>query len=214
DYATGRRTQQLQADTGSYASFATVFKDVLYSVRRGGGLVLSLPDGQELFRFDEPSRSTSAPIVVDGKLIYSGSSGVRVRDARTGELIWQKSVLNAGYRNAVPVVWNDQLVINGTDLILVDLQTGQTRRTVPCGRDAVRFHRSRRQALGGSSTPVVAGQLAWFGHDDTSLRAITHTGEVAWEFRLGTPVKTAPVATGNLILVHDFAGNLWCFAGN
>ena len=213
DYATGQQTQQLAADTGYYASFATVSDDLLYSVRRGGGVALSLPDGQEKFRFDEPSRSTSAPIVVDGKLIYSGSSGVRVRDAGTGELIWQKSVLNAGYGNAVPVVWDDQLIINGTDLILVDLQTGQTRKTVPCGRDADRFHRSRRQALGGSSTPLIAGDLAWFGHDDTSLRAITRTGEVVWEFRLGTPVKTAPAATGNLILVHDFSGNLWCFAG-
>ena len=40
---------------------------------------------------------------------------------------------------------------------------------------------------------------------------ISRDGQVVWEHRLGTPVKTAPTATGHLLLVHDFAGNLWCF---
>ena len=61
--------------------------------------------------------------------------------------------------------------------------------------------------------PIVAGNITWFGHDDTSVRGITRDGKVIWEHRLGTPIKTAPVVTGNLLLVHDFAGNLWCFEG-
>jgi hypothetical protein len=60
---------------------------------------------------------------------------------------------------------------------------------------------------------MVAGDLAFFGHDDTSVRAVNSEGTVAWEHRLGTPIKTAPLVTGNLLLVHDFAGNLWCFSG-
>jgi hypothetical protein len=51
-------------------------------------------------------------------------------------------------------------------------------------------------------------RAAWFGHDDTSLRGITREGKVIWEHRLGTPIKTAPAVTGNLLLAHDFAGNL------
>lgn len=82
-----------------------------------------------------------------------------------------------------------------------------------CGREADRFLRSRRQSMAGSSTPIIAGDLAWFGHDDTSVRAINRAGDVVWEYRLGTPIKTAPAITGNLLLVHDYAGNLWCFAG-
>lgn len=213
DYATGKRLAILSGDTGYYASFATVFDDVMYSVRRGSGSALRLPMGEEVYRFDETSRSTSAPIVVDGKLVYNGSSGVRVRDAANGDLIWQKGVANAGYQNAVPVVWDDRVLVNGTDLVILDLKTGETLHTVKCGREPDRFHRSRRQALAGSSTPIVAGNIAWFGHDDTSLRGITRDGQVIWEHRLGTPVKTAPVVSGNLVLVHDFAGNLWCFAG-
>ena len=29
---------------------------------------------------------------------------------------------------------------------------------------------------------------------------------------MGTPVNTSPVVSGNLLFVHDYAGNLWCFA--
>jgi outer membrane protein assembly factor BamB len=214
DYATGERLATLEGNTGYYASFATVFDDVMYSVRRGGGSALRLPGGEEVWKIDETSRSTSAPIVVDGKLIYNGSSGLRVRDAKTGDLIWQKGIANAGYQNAIPVVWDNRILVNGTDLVILDLETGRTLHTVECGREADRFHRSRRQAMAGGSTPIVAGNLAWFGHDDTSLRGITRDGEVVWDYRLGTPVKTAPVVSGHLLLVHDFAGNMWCFAGN
>ena len=48
DFKTGKELSQLQGDVGYYASFATVFDDVMYSVRRGGG---------------------STPVVVNGKLI-------------------------------------------------------------------------------------------------------------------------------------------------
>jgi outer membrane protein assembly factor BamB len=212
DYSTGEQKKSLEADVGYYASFATVFDDVMYCVRRGGGVALKLPQGEPLWKIDESSRATSAPIVVDGKLIYSGSSGIRVRDASTGNLIWQAVFIGAGYRIAVPVVWDDLLLVNGEDFRALDLKTGETLWTVDCAVEAGRFLRSRRQAMAGSSTPIVAGDLAWFGHDDTSIRAVNCDGDVAWEHIVGTPVKTAPVITGNLLLIHDFAGNLWCFA--
>ena len=210
-YTDGAELAAIPGDVGYYASFATVFDDVMYSVRRGGGDAIHLPHGQEMYQFEEPSRSTSAPIVVDGKLIYNGSSGIRVRDAATGKLMWQKGTGNAGYQNAIPVVWDDQILVNGTHLQIFDLATGQTRKTVMCGQEADRFLRSRRQTMAGSSTPIVSGDYAFFGHDDTSLRAINRAGDVVWEHRLGTPIKTAPAISGNKLFVHDYAGNLWCF---
>ena len=150
---------------------------------------------------------------MDGKLIYGGSSGIRVRDASTGSLIWQVGLASAGYQNAVPVVWDDQVLVNGEDFRALDLKTGETRWTIDCACEADRFLRSRRQAMAGSSTPIIAGDLAWFGHDDTSIRAVNRDGDVVWEHVVGTPIKTAAIITGNLLLVHDYAGNLWCFAG-
>ena len=152
-------------------------------------------------------------IIVDGKLIYGGSSGIRVRDVETGKLIWQAGHGNAGYQNAIPVVWDDILIANGEHLRAFNLSTGKEVWRVLCAQDAERFQRSRRQSMAGSSTPVIAGDLAWFGHDDGSVRAVDKNGNVAWERRVGVPIKTSPVVTGNLVLVHDFAGNPWCFAG-
>ncbi len=211
EFATGTQLSQLAGDVGYYASFATVFDDVMYSVRRGGGNAIHLQDGREIYRFEETSRSTSAPIVVDGKLIYNGSSGIRVREASTGKLIWQKGTANAGYQNAIPVVWGDQILVNGTNPQIFDLATGEIRKTIKCAQEADRFFRSHRQAMAGSSTPIVAGNHAFFGHDDTSIRAINRAGDVVWEHRLGTPIKTAPAVSGNKLFAHDFAGNLWCF---
>ena len=131
----------------------------------------------------------------------------------TGDLVWRTPFANAGYQNPIPVVWDDQLLVNGTNFRSLELATGKVLWQVNCGREADRFLRSRRQAIGGSSTPLIAGDYAFFGHDDTSLRAVDRGGELKWEFRVGTPIKAAPTASGNMVFVHDFAGNLWCFVG-
>ena len=53
--------------------------------------------------------------------------------------------------------------------------------------------------------------MAYYGHDDTFVRAINRGREVVWEYVVGTPVKTSPVVTGNLLFVYDLAGYLWCW---
>ncbi len=212
DPATGKQFAEIKGDVGYYAAFATVSDDVMYCARRGGALALRLPSGQPIWSVEEKARSTSAGIVVGGRYVHAVSGGVKARNAATGEPIWQAAVPNVGYLNPIPVVWDDLVLVNGTDLVAVDLTTGQRRWSVECARDPNRFERSRRQAIGGSSTPIVAGDLAYFGHDDTSIRAVRRDGRVVWEHRLGTPIKTAPAVSGNLLFVHDYAGNLWCFA--
>jgi outer membrane protein assembly factor BamB len=213
DFRTGENVSEIKADVGYYASFANASGDVLFAARRGRAEANRLPGGESLWQEPETSRSTSAPIVTDGKLIYSGSSGIRVREAETGKIIWQAGHGNNGYQNAIPVVWDNLLIANGEHLRALDFSTGKEVWRVLCAQDVERFKRSRRQTMAGSSSPVIAGDLAWFGHDDGSLRAVGKDGEVVWEYRVGVPIKTSPVVTGNLVLVHDFAGNLWCFAG-
>ena len=116
------------------------------------------------------------------------------------------------YVNAIPVVWDDLVLANGPDFLALDLETGIERWRVVCAEDSKRFEHSQRQVVGGLSSPIVAGDLAFFGHDDTSVRAVNQQGKVIWEYRLGTPIQTAPAVSGNLLFIHDHAGNLWCFA--
>ncbi|MBM4079689.1 MAG: hypothetical protein FJ278_08310, partial [Planctomycetes bacterium] len=212
DYASGKQLSQIKGNVGYYAAFATAFGDVMYCALRGGRMALKLPTDEPVWKGEETARSTSAGIVVNGKLFYTAGAAVKALDAATGAQLWQASVSNAGYQQPIPIVWDDLVLVNGTNFAAVDLATGKARWTVASSRDPDRFERSQRQVLAGSSTPLVAGALAYFGHDDTSVRAVNKDGKVVWEHRLGTPIKTAPAASGNLLFVHDYAGNLWCFA--
>ncbi len=214
NYDTGQDLATLPADVGSYSSFAAIDGGIMYCVRRGKATAMTFPGGEVKWELEETSRSTSPPVVAGGKLLYSSSGYMTARDAGTGEILWRVGHAHAGYQNAIPAVWDNQVLVNGTNFRSLDLETGKENWLVPCGQEMDRFVRSRRQAIGGSSSPIVAGDLAFFGHDDTSVRAVNSDGTLAWEHRLGTPIKTAPLVTGNLLLVHDFAGNLWCFSGD
>mgnify|MGYP001361007070 CR=1 FL=1 len=213
DFDSGQEKATLPADVGSYSSFAAIDGGIMYCVRRGKATAMTFPGGEVKWELEETSRSTSPPVVVGGKLLYSSSGYMTARDAATGEILWRVGHAHAGYQNAIPAVWDNQVLVNGTNFRSLDLETGKENWLVPCGQEMDRFVRSRRQAIGGSSSPIIAGDLAFFGHDDTSVRAVNSNGKVVWEHRLGTPIKTAPLVTGNLLLVHDFAGNLWCFSG-
>ncbi|MEE3195035.1 MAG: PQQ-binding-like beta-propeller repeat protein [Candidatus Poribacteria bacterium] len=94
----------------------------------------------------------------------------------------------------------------------IDLITSEIRWEVACAQDASRFERSQRQTIAGSSTLIVAEDYAYFDHDDTSIRTVNNQIHLVWTYRLGTPIKIAPVVCGNLLFAHDYSGNLWCFA--
>ena len=212
DYTSGEQRVRLDGHIGYYSAFAAVHDDVMYCARRYGNVALRLPSGEVKWRVEEKSRSTSAGIVVDDKFIFTSSNGLRALSASTGEEVWRAGWSNAGFQNPAPVAWGDLILANGTRLTGHDLKTGQVRFTIQHAKDRQRFRRSQRQSMGSFSTPFVAGDFAYYGHDDTSVRAIDRQGEVVWEFVVGTPIKTWPAVSGNLLFVHDFAGNLWCFA--
>ncbi len=211
DDKTGSTLAELKGDAGYYSSFPTVFDGVMYTASRAGVAAIEIEGNKRLWKQVERARSTSACVVVDGKLLYATGAGITVRDATTGKQLWHASVPGAGNQRPIPVVWDQRVLVNGTDLIALDLATGESIWSVPCGREAGRFLRSQRQALAGSSSPIIAGDLAYFGHDDTSIRAVNREGKVVWEYRVGTPIKTSPTVSGNLLFVYDYAGNLWCF---
>jgi outer membrane protein assembly factor BamB len=142
---------------------------------------------------------------------------VRAIDAASGKIVWETALRNPGTNfmdssHSTPAAWDDLLVVNGAEPMGLDAATGKERWSLKYAQDPERYERSQRQLLGGSSGPIVAGSRAFFGHDDTSLRAVDKSGRVVWEYRLGTAVNTSPTVSGNLLFVHDYVGNLWAFA--
>lgn len=148
DYETGETIAEFPVDVGHYAAFATVHKEVMFAVRRGRADAIRVPSGEAVWQAEETSRSISAPIVIGEKLIYSGSSGLRARNVKTGELLWQAGHGNAGYQNAIPVVWDDVLLANGEHPRVFDLETGEPGWRVFCAQDA------RRRAISALSSAV------------------------------------------------------------
>ena len=189
-----------------------VKNDIMYSANRGERFAMKISTGKILWENKETSRSTSTGIIYDDKFIFCATGAARALDIKTGEVVWEKLVPNNSYACPTPVVWGDLILVNGQDLKALDLKTGKVVWSVPCGLESNRFERSRRQVLGGASTPVISGSFAYFGHDDTSVRAINKNGEIKWEYRFGTPIKVDLAVSGNLLFVYDFAGNIWCFA--
>ena len=99
----------------------------------------------------------------------------------------------------------------GTALLAVEARTG----TVRWRYDALRAAdpSDRRQAFSGDSSPLVAGDHVYAGRDDGYLVALDRrTGACVWKFRLGLPVKSSPVVSGNMLFVCGFDGELYAFA--
>jgi outer membrane protein assembly factor BamB len=225
DYGTGRiRRLAGSMPPDKYGAFTTVHNGTMYSAQGHRQVATPLFGREPLWERPDDLKS-SAGVVVNGQFIFTGcctdgSNVAKAIDAATGTLRWESALPNpklgmsgtVNDANPVPVVWGDLVLANGRDFAALDLASGRVRWTVECGRSPERFARSQRHVLAGHSSPLVAGDLAFFGHDDTSVRAVTFQGDVVWEFMVGTPVNTSPAASGNLLFVHDYAGNLWCFA--
>jgi len=212
DYETGKTIRKIPAKAYVYyRAMPTVFDDVLYSVADGAAAAVAVPSGRSVWREKVKARATSAAVVADGTLLYATSNGAKARNAATGKELWTGRAGGSGYLQPVPIVWDDIVLVNGPSMLGLDLATGKVRFEVKHATDRSRFERSQRQVVGGCSTPIIAGDLAYYGHDDTSVCAINKGGEVVWQYVVGTPIKTSPVVTGNLLFVHDLAGYLWCF---
>jgi outer membrane protein assembly factor BamB len=224
DYVTGELTRLEGAQaTDKYGPFITVHNGTMYSAQSNRQLAVPLFSARPLWEREDDLKS-SAGVVAGGLFIFTGCclDGANVAKAvsvASGELQWATSLPNPRLglsgtlndANPIPIVWNDLVLANGREFAALDLTTGRLLWKVACGRDGSRFARSQRHVLGGHSSPLVAGDLAFFGHDDTSVRAVNWRGEVIWEYVVGTPVNTSPASSGALLFVHDHAGNLWCF---
>ena len=71
---------------------------------------------------------------------------------------------------------------------------------------------NRRQDYSGQSAPVLAGQTIFVAGDSGYLYALNaKTGKRIWSYDLGVPIKSSPIVSGNMLLVHDYDGNLYAF---
>jgi outer membrane protein assembly factor BamB len=161
---------------------------------------------QELVR-----RGVAMGVVQDGVYYVRGYAGVAAFNAAEGTLVWSVRN-NVGGGVPIPTLADGVLYVGGQRAAALDARTGKEL----WGYAAMRQpdESNRRQTFGGSSSPLVAGDLVYLGRDDGDLVAIDRrSGAPVWCFSVGLPVKGSPVVSGNTLFVCDFDGNLHAFAG-
>ncbi len=194
-------------------SFPSVREGRIYAGIRKLAVAHDLASGQQMWQTDiSTGKISSTPVPHDGRL-YINAARLSCLDETGGEPLWERAVSTSGNGISVAVPVGDVVLANGTSLHAFDAATGEPRWVHDFPYDAEMAQRNQRQTWAGQSSPAVAGDVAFVGHDDGRLYAFAlDDGEVLWRYHLGVPIKGSPIVSGNALWVCDWDGNLYCFA--
>ena len=174
-----------------------------------GRIVRSLTDD------DAKALARLRPPLYKTKRLYH--AGIRsARDARTGEDLWQR-ICDADRRGpTTPAIARGRAYLTtGLTVVALDIERRETLWTHESAPSEELLAGSRRQKpFTCHSSPAVAGDLVIAGNDTGEFFALDRTsGRLCWRFDMGLPIKSSPVVSGNMILIADYDGNLYCFVG-
>ncbi len=214
DAATDREVRRVKTSNDTYMSGPTVVDGVVYTTGQNDVTATDLPTGNRRWRTKVSRlRGVSTPVVENG-VVYSNGQRSRAFDAASGKPLWEQATENGSRATAVPVVDGDLVYCGGRIVTALNRKTGEPVWRFTVGQDEARFKNNRRQTLGGGSSPVVSGNILYFGSDDGYLYGLDKkTGELKWRYWLAVPVKSALAASGNALFVTDYDGNLYAFVG-
>jgi len=157
------------------------------------------PDGTTRWRIDVPGAGLHPPALDRTTVLVGAGTHVVALERETGATRWEVPAPDPGAPS--PVALGGGLAFAGSEpgtLVALDVDTGTTRWSV-------RFPGSVRSA---PVTDVAAGIVVatWHGGEEPRLRALDlATGAVRWHAPL-LPFATAPVATGDLVVVAEGDG--------
>ena len=168
-------------------------------LRQADGTVLRLhpESGSVLWRANSAVSGGLAP-VVDGDRILVAGNGLAALDAQTGAVLW--SVGGGTAASSLPEVFGARLLVGEQDgtLRCRDRATGVSLWTF-------------RTASTLLAPPRVAGDHRIFlGTTDRRVVALSlEKGRLAWRWKVGADVQSAPALQGNLVLVAAFDAVLY-----
>ena len=215
DSATGKTLREIRVGGGlPYLSFASEQGGRVFSGQRKAAVACDWGTGEKLWTTAiSTGKIAATPVPYQGRL-YVNSARLSCLDAGSGAKLWEQAVPTSGNGISVAVPVGDTVVANGAWLKAFEAETGKLRWEHQYVPDDEAAKRNQRQAYAGQSTPAVAGEIVYVGGDDGYLYAFALTdGDVLWRYNLGVPIKGSPVVSGNVLLICDWDGNLFCFTG-
>ena len=113
--------------------------------------------------------------------------------------MWSKS-LNAWNGFSSPAVTGSSVfVVAETDILSLDLKTGNELWRTPIGSRAF-------------SSPTVSGDHLYFGDEAGILHCLnTKDGSVEWRQEIGAPIQGSPAVSGNSLYITARDGIIYCF---
>ena len=190
---------------------------VIYGIYSGLH-VLDRTTGTTIWSRATDDRETYRSPAIAGGVLYGagdnfGSQMLRAFDLDSGAELWS-APYPLGNSNSAPAVADSLILIGSGNGSLEAFARSDGHSVwslavdapIACGRPYA------RDVSTVTSSPLVAGELAYVGADDGVLRAVNVAdGTVAWSTQLGAPIRSSPAASGNVLLICTTDGTLFTF---
>ena len=186
-----------------------------------GLYVLDRESGVTLWEHSLNGFQTTRSVAIVGDVLYAasdtfGSQLLRAFDLATGAELWS-APFPVGNANSAPAVADSAILIGASTgayggLEAFDRSSGDHLWGIAVGSPIATSRPYARGIPAVTSSPLVAGRYAYVGADDGVFRGVRiASGSVVWSADLGSPVRSSPAASGNVLLVATVDGTLFAF---
>lgn len=156
-------------------------------------------------------RGTATPLATLDAVYFHHRSRLRKLNPETGEEAWgAPSGSSLNYMGTPAKAPGAIVLASGGSIICVNDDTGE-RRWAFNTRTASNTDLGPNQDLRNGAAPLIMGDFVVAGGDDGYLYLLSLTDGKRWEYNTGAPIKASPAVSGNLIVVTNFAGNVFGF---
>ncbi len=164
-----------------YSTPATSGKTVVAASAEGMVHALDLRSGKPLWNFDSEQPTVASPVISDGKVFITGSSGKCFALSLTyGTLLWSNSMID-GFVETIPLIYRGLLIFGtwNNHLYAIDTETGAIKWDWNNGY-------TNRMLSPAACVPVASGDRVFVVAPDRKMACLdVLTGELIWHSDLG-----------------------------
>ncbi|MBX3071454.1 MAG: PQQ-binding-like beta-propeller repeat protein [Thermomicrobiales bacterium] len=201
DAETGEKIWSYRTDGLIYGSPTLSDELVLIGTDEGHIFAISRQTGFALWKHTAASGVYSTISVDDGlALVTLFDQSVIALDLRTGAQVWEFPVGGS----ASPAIRSSHVYVGSADGAVYALDAkegGPPAWLFPTGNGQVQ-------------SPVIVGETLVFAAGPTLYAVERATGELLWQYPIGSPATTEPVVVDGMIYIGAEDGNLYAIAGD